>query len=161
MSDAERLYQMVEQNVRTLLPEMLEENRETLCQIITEILRGRSGQLLKIASKVKYGYKNSSLVERFRRFVKNPNIIVDAGYNPLATWFLNSLTHTRLVFAIDSTKVGGNCICLMLSSSTKVELCHSHGWFLKDARVTVHKRYNKNYSRVLKLTCQKAVLSSC
>ena len=119
MSDAERLHQATLDDVRELFPEMLEENVETVAQMITGILRARSGQLTKIASKLKYNSKKTSLVDRFRRFVKNPKIIVDVGYRPVANLFLSSLSNERLVFAIDSTKIGGRCICLMLSVQYK------------------------------------------
>lgn len=119
MSDAERLYQATLKNMFELFPEMLEENVETIALQVTGILRARSGQLTKIASKVRYKGKKTSLVDRFRRFVKNPNIVVEAEYNPVAKLFLSSLSNERLVFAIDSTKIGGKCICLMLSVQYK------------------------------------------
>lgn len=119
MSDAERLYQVTLKSVIELFPEMLEENIETLSLMVTGILRSRSGQLTKIGSKVRYKGKKSSLVDRFRRFVKNPNIIVEAEYNPVAELFLACLSNERLAFAIDSTKIGGKCICLMLSVQYK------------------------------------------
>jgi len=115
MSDAERLYQTILRNAFALFPEMLAENVVTLALMITGILRGRNGQLSQIARKVRYSGQKSSLEDRFRRLVRNENIIVEVEYNPVAQLFLSSLSHARLVFAIDSTKMGGNCICLMLS----------------------------------------------
>lgn len=119
MSDAVRLYEIVYKNIVKLFVEMHEDNVITLALMITGLLRARSGQLTKIASKVCYAHKKSSLVDRFRRLVKNPNIIVEAEYNPVAQLFLPSLSHERLVLIIDSTKMGGNCICLMLSVQYK------------------------------------------
>lgn len=115
MSDAVRLYQAILKNLCQLLPEMLEDNVMTLAMLVTGILRARNGQLLKIASKVRYPGKTSSLVDRFRRLVRNENIIVEATYNPVAQLFLCCLSQERLVLAIDSTQMGGNCLCLLIS----------------------------------------------
>ena len=119
MSDAVRLYEIIFKNIASLFVEMHADNVITLALMVTGLLRARSGQLTKIARKVCYVHKKSSLVDRFRRLVKNPNIIVEAEYNPVAHLFLSSLSHARLVFAIDSTQIGGNCICLMLSVQYK------------------------------------------
>jgi len=119
MSDAERLHRTTLANMRELFPEMLDENVETIAQMITGILRSRSGQLAKIASKLKYSGKKTSLVDKFRRLVRNPNIIVDVEFRPVTYLFLATLSKERLVFAIDSTKIGGKCICLMLSVQYK------------------------------------------
>ena len=83
--------------------------------MVTGILRSRSGQLTKIASKVCYPNQKTSLVDRFRRLVRNENIIVDAAFNPVAQLFLSCLSQERLVLTIDSTKMGGNCISLTIS----------------------------------------------
>lgn len=115
MSDARRLYQAILRNLISLFPDMLEENVVTLAMMVTGILRSRSGQLTKIASKVCYPNQKTSLVDRFRRLVRNENIIVDAAFNPVAQLFLSCLSQERLVLTIDSTKMGGNCISLTIS----------------------------------------------
>lgn len=115
MSDAGRLYQAILRNLTSLFPDMLEENVVTLAMMVTGILRSRSGQLTKIASKVCYPNQKTSLVDRFRRLVRNENIIVEAAFNPVAQLFLSCLSQERLVLAIDSTKIGGNCISLTIS----------------------------------------------
>jgi len=115
MSDAVRLYTVIESNLRKLLPEMLEENRTTLAMLITGILRSKSGQLDHIARTVWYAFRKTSLVERFRRFVRNKNIVVEVEFNPVALLFLAALNQEEQVLLIDSTKIGGGCICLMLS----------------------------------------------
>lgn len=115
MSDAGRLYQTILKNLFDLFPDMLEDNVMTLAMMVTGILRSQSGQLTKMASKVSYPHRKTSLVDRFRRMVKNEKIIVDVAFNPVAQLFLSCLTATRVVLAIDTTKIGGNCIYLMLS----------------------------------------------
>jgi hypothetical protein len=115
MSDAVRLYQVILSNLNQLLPEMLEENRITLAMMITGILRSKSGQLNHIARTVWYAFRKPSLVERFRRFVRNKNIVVAVEFNPFALLFLAALNQEQPVLLIDSTKIGGGCLCLMLS----------------------------------------------
>jgi hypothetical protein len=115
MSDAARLYRAILSNLIKLSPHMLEENLITLTMLITGILRSKSGQLKKIARAVQYTYKKESLGERFRRFVRNKNIEVEVEYTPFVTMFLSALSTEQLVLMIDSTKIGGRSICLMVS----------------------------------------------
>lgn len=115
MSDAIRLYNVIASNLNKLLPEMREENRTTLAMLITGILRSKSSQLDHIARTVWYAFKKPSLVERFRRFVRNKNIVVAVEFNPFALLFLAALNQEQQVLLIDSTKIGGGCLCLMLS----------------------------------------------
>jgi hypothetical protein len=115
MSDAARLYRAIVSNLIKLYPHMLEENLITLSMLITGILRSKSGQLKKIARAVQYSYKKESLAERFRRFVRNRNIAVEVEYTPFVTMFLSALSTEPLVLMIDSTKIGGRSICLMVS----------------------------------------------
>ena len=115
MSDASRLCNVVLSHLLKLLPDMLEENRLTLAMMMTGLLRSRNGQLKKMARAVRYAGKKESLVERFRRLVKNGQIVAEVEYNPFVTLVLSALSKERLVLMIDSTKIGGDCICLMVS----------------------------------------------
>jgi DDE family transposase len=115
MSDAARLHQVILSQLLKLLPDMLEDNRLTLALLITGLLRARSGQLKKIARAVSYAHKKESLVERFRRLVKNGQIVPQVEYNPFVGLILAALSQEKLVLMIDSTKIGGACICLMVS----------------------------------------------
>jgi hypothetical protein len=115
MSDAARLYRAILSNLSPLLPNMKEECRLTLALMISGILRSKSGQLNKIARAVQYAHKKESLIGRFRRLVRNKKIDVNLEYNPFTTMILSALNKEQLVLMIDSTKIGGNCICLMVS----------------------------------------------
>ena len=64
---------------------------------------------------VQYAYKKESLVERFRRFVRNKNIDVQVEYAPLGHRILTAVKPGPAVLMIDSTKMGGRCLCLMVS----------------------------------------------
>jgi len=117
MSDSERLYKAIWELVNDMLPEMLEENGITLAQLITGILRSGQVQFRKVAQKVTYRFKKPSLEDKFRRFVRNKNIHVDVEYLPFALFLVSALSKSQeqLVLLIDSSKVGGRCICLMVS----------------------------------------------
>lgn len=117
MSDSQRLYKAIRKLVSDMLPEMLEENRITLAQLITGILRSREVQFRKVAQKVTYRFRKPSLEDKFRRFVRNKNVHVDVEYLPFAQFLVSALSRSQepLVLLIDSSKVGGRCICLMVS----------------------------------------------
>jgi hypothetical protein len=115
MSDAVRLYHIILNTLEQTQPNMLAENRSTLAMLLTGMLRSKSGQLDHIARTVRYSFNRPSLVERFRRFVRNPNIVVGVEFNPFVLLYLAALNQERLVLMIDSTKIGGNCVCLMIS----------------------------------------------
>lgn len=115
MSDAARLFRVVFMHVREQMSAMLPENQTTLAMLITGILRSRNGQLKKIARAVQYAHKKESLNGRFRRFVDNPNIEVEVEYEPFVVRILKAVSREPIVLMIDSTKMGGRCICLMVS----------------------------------------------
>ena len=115
MSDAARLFRAVYKQVNDYLPSTLPENRVTLAMLITGILRSRSGQLKKIVRAVQYDHKKESLVDRFRRFVRHDNIEVAVEYAPFNQQILGAVKQGPIVLLIDSTQMGGKCICLMVS----------------------------------------------
>jgi hypothetical protein len=53
MSDATRLQNVILSHLLKLLPDMMAENRLTLAMMITGLLRGRNGQLKKMARAVR------------------------------------------------------------------------------------------------------------
>jgi hypothetical protein len=97
------------------MPDTLIEHRLTLAMLITGLLRGRDGRLAKIAEKVMYRYKKPSLVSRFERFVKSSWVDVEAYYAPFVQEILQAVEPGPMVLMIDSTKLGGRCICLLVS----------------------------------------------
>ena len=115
MSDAARLYRIILLHIRGQIPGLLVENQMTLAMLITGILRVRSGQLKKIARGVQYDHKKESLNDRFRRFVRNENIEVEIEYAPFSHRIVKTVKQGPLMLLIDSTKMGGRCLCLMLS----------------------------------------------
>lgn len=116
MSDAARLQRVVLRHLeKHLPPQEVTDNVITLAMMITGILRGRSGQLKKIVRTVQYAFKKESLVDRFRRFVRNQNIEVKVQYAPIAARIIKAVSQAPIVLMIDSTKMGGQCLCLMVS----------------------------------------------
>ena len=62
-----------------------------------------------------YRHKKPSLVTRFQRFVKSSWVDVKAYSDPFAQDILQAVEPGPIVLMMDSTKLGGRCICLMVS----------------------------------------------
>ena len=116
LSDAARLFRFISKHVNGLLPTLRPEHQMTLAMFITGLLRSRNGQLSQIGRKVQYDHQKPSLEMRFRRFVCNPNIEVAQLYQPLVRQLLAAVgTDDPLVLMVDTTQMGGKCLCLMVS----------------------------------------------
>ena len=116
MSDASRLYEVVFKLVHRHCKDLLRpEHRITLSQMIAGILRSSSVQFHKIARKLRYNGKKTSLENKFRRFVRNGNIKVSVVFLPFFDMILEALGSQNIILMIDGTKVGPACTCLMLS----------------------------------------------
>jgi hypothetical protein len=118
-SDAARLFRFILRELSKRMSPILIEHRITLAMLVTGLLRGRSGRLPQIAQKVLYRYKKPSLVSRFERFVKSSWVNVAAYYAPFAQEILQGVEPGPMVLMIDSTKMGGRCICLIVSGYYK------------------------------------------
>lgn len=126
MSDATRLQQAVMKVLIQFLPDMQEDNRLTLAYMIVGLILGRNVQFAQMAEEVNYPYKESSLEDRFRRFVANHNIKATMFFFPFVESILATLSQERLVFSMDTTKNGANCITLLLSvryKSRAIPIC--------------------------------------
>lgn len=120
MSDADRLESVVALSLFQLLPQLHPDNRTTLIYLVVGLILGREVQLAKIAEQVNYAYKESSLEERFRRYVANDNITVTVTFSIFIKLMLTALAEEpTLVVSIDSSKTGGACITLMVSLGYK------------------------------------------
>ena len=120
MSDADRLEARIAHSLFQLLPRMQPDNRTTLVYLIVGLILGRNVRLAKIAEQVNYAYKESSLEDRFRRFVNNDNIEVTVLFTIFIKLMLAGLEEEQaLVLSIDTSKTGGACITLMLSLGYK------------------------------------------
>lgn len=126
MSNEARLLSVICRNLACFLPNISETNKITLGMMITGLLLGENVQLKEIVKNVYYTQKATSLEERFRRFLRNDNLEVQTLFNPFIVAILASLAKVPLVIIMDSTKVGGRCIGLMVSvmyKSRALPLC--------------------------------------
>jgi len=120
VSDADRLEEVVALSLFMLLPKMQPDNRTTLIYMVVGLILGRNVQLAKIAEQVNYAYKESSLEDRFRRFVVNTNVEVVVTFSIFIKLMLKGLDKGQpVVLSIDSSKTGGNCLTLMVSLGYK------------------------------------------
>ena len=120
MSDADRLEKIVAISLFRLLPDYQPDNRTTLVYLVVGLILGREVHLAKIAEQVNYAYKESSLEERFRRFVANGNVEITVTFTIFIKLILSALEkEPKLVLSIDSTKTSGGCITLMVSLGYK------------------------------------------
>jgi hypothetical protein len=123
MSDASRLETVVVRTLMAHLPGMQGDNRLTWAYLIVGLILGRNVQLAKIAERVNYAYKESSLEDRFRRFVANPNLEVQVSYSIFIGLIFKAINLKQVVLSIDTTKSGRGCMILMLGSVIRAALC--------------------------------------
>jgi len=116
MSDAVRLEESIAMSLLSLLPQLHPDNWLTLVKLVTSIILSKEVQLSKIADEVVYEYKESSLTDRFRRFMVTENVITFGIYSLFVQMALDCPDYSDpVVLSIDSSKVGGGCLTLMVS----------------------------------------------
>ena len=120
MSDNRRVYRTIRTALSQLFPYEPQgnfaRNLDTLAGLVAGIVQGKSCQLPKIASHTPDETKPESRVKRYTRWIKNERTGYEAYYMPFAQQILASLAQIReLVFMIDGSEVGHNCITLMIS----------------------------------------------
>jgi len=120
VSEADRLEEVVALSLFMLLPKMQPDNRTTLVYMVVGLILGRNVQLAKMAEQVNYNYKESSLEDRFRRFVANNNVVVSVTFAIFINLILKGLDEDQpIVLGIDSSKSGGKCLTLRVSLGYK------------------------------------------
>lgn len=114
MTDRHRVYT----KVLKMLKQMLELSRQghvvTLAMMITGIVMGHKAQLSVMSSEVPVSAKEKSIEMRLRRWVKHSQIDVDAIFMPFARQILEALSSSPLVFVMDGSQAGRNCMVLMI-----------------------------------------------
>jgi len=114
MTDRHRVYT----KVLKMLKQMLELDRQghvvTLAMMITGIVLGHKAQLSVMSSEVPVNAKEKSIAMRLRRWVKHNQIDVDAICMPFARQILEALSSSPLVFVMDGSQAGRNCMVLMV-----------------------------------------------
>jgi hypothetical protein len=88
----------------------------TLAAMVSGIVLGRSCQLPTIARKTPDHAKADSRIKRYSRWIQNRRVDYEGYYLPFVNRLLISLAQIReLVFIIDGSEVGHQCITLMIS----------------------------------------------
>ena len=120
MSDNRRVHRTIRKAKKQLFPGEARGNfarhLNTLAALVTGIVQGKSSQLPTIARHAPENAKAESRVKKYSRLLKNERFGYEAYYLPFAQEILAKLAGIRpLVFMIDGSDVGHNCITLMIS----------------------------------------------
>ena len=120
MSDNRRVYRTIRIAMRQLFPTEPQGNQarmlNTLAALVSGIVLGKSCQLPTIARKTPDHAKADSRIKRYSRWIQNERVDYEGYYLPFVSRLLFSLAQIReLVFIIDGSEVGHQCITLMIS----------------------------------------------
>ena len=120
MSDTYRRYRAIKYGIMQFYQPRPKGHREkhfnTLAALICGLSGGKHAHLPTIADHAPSGgTKQESVIERFRRFVKNQRHTIDAWFLPVAKQVLSTLAVQPLQLVMDGSVVGRGCIALMLS----------------------------------------------
>jgi hypothetical protein len=120
MSDNRRVYRTIRTSMKQLFSVEPKGNQArmltTLAAMVSGIVLGKSCQLPTIARKSPDQAKADSRVKRYSRWIQNKRVDYESYYMPFVQELLVRLAAIReLVFVIDGSEVGHNCIVLMIS----------------------------------------------
>ena len=120
MSDNRRVHRTIREAMKQLFPTEPQGNfarhLNTLAALVAGIVQGKSSQLPTIASHAPESAKAESRVKKYSRWLQNERVGYEGYYLPFAQEILAKLASIRsLVFMIDGSDVGHNCITLMIS----------------------------------------------
>ncbi len=120
MSDNRRVYRTIRMALKQLYPTEPKGNTRrmltTLAALVSGIVLGKSCQLPTIARKAPDHAKADSRIKRYSRWIQNERIDYHGYYLPFVRELLDRLARIRaLVFVIDGSEVGQECIALMIS----------------------------------------------
>lgn len=120
MSDNRRVYRNIRMALTQMYPTEPKGNTRrmltTLAALVSGIVLGKSCQLPSIARKAPDHAKADSRVKRYSRWIQNERIDSQGYYLPFVRELLDRLAQIReLVFVIDGSEVGQECITLMIS----------------------------------------------
>lgn len=118
--DNRRVYRTIRMAMKQLFPTEPKGNfarmLTTLAAMVAGIVQARSCQLPAIARKTPDMAKADSRIKRYSRWVQNERIEYAGFYLPFVSELLSHLAAIReLVFVIDGSEVGHECITLMIS----------------------------------------------
>jgi hypothetical protein len=118
--DNRRIYRTIRMAIKRLFPTEPKGNfarmLTTLAAMMAGIVQARSCQLPAIARKTPDQAKADSRIKRYSRWVQNERIEYEGFYLPFVSELLAHLAaSSELVFVIDGSEVGHECITLMIS----------------------------------------------
>ncbi len=118
--DNRRIYRTIRAAIRQLYPSEpkgnLARHLNTLACLIGGIVQGKSCQLPTIARHAPEPAKVDSRIKRYSRWTQNEQVDFESYYLPFVEPLLSSLARIRpLVFLIDGSEVGHECLTLMIS----------------------------------------------
>ena len=120
MSDTYRRYTAIKralmQFYRLVPGSHRERHFNTLAALICGLAGSQRAHLSSIADHApSNGAKQESIIERFRRFLKNDRQTIDGWFLPVAEQLLQTLAAQPIQLVMDGSVVGRGCIALMLS----------------------------------------------
>jgi hypothetical protein len=120
MSDTYRRYRAIKHGMMQFYQPRPTGHREkhftTLTAMICGLVGGKQAHLSTIADHApSNGAKQESVIERFRRFVRNDRHTIDGWFLPVAKELLSVLAARPLQLVMDGSVVGRGCLALMLS----------------------------------------------
>jgi len=114
MTDRHRVYTKVLKVLKQMIGLSHQGHVVTLAMMITGIVIGHKAQLSVMSAEVPVSAKEKSIEMHFRRWVKHNQIDADAIYMPFALQILEALSSLPLVFVMDGSQAGRNCMVLMV-----------------------------------------------
>jgi len=120
MSDNRRVYRTIRIALKQMDPTEPKGNvarmLTTLAALVSGIVLGKICQLPTIERKAPDQAKADSRIKRYSSWVQNERIDSESYYLPFVSELLVNLAQTReLVFIIDGSEIGHECITLMIS----------------------------------------------
>jgi len=121
MSDNRRVYRIIRKAIQQLYPKLptgnLARHLNTLAALVCGIVQGKSCQLPNIAKNAPDAVRPESRIKRYSRWIQNEQVDFAVYYLPFIQQILNGLCSIRpLVFVMDGSEVGHECITLMVSA---------------------------------------------
>ena len=115
MSGPQRLYHELHTALKRWQKWGRPELVQTLALLMVGIFETRDVRLSRIAERVPLAIQEDNVAQRFRRWLKNPQVDIRVLYDPVAFGIVGALRHTRLRIQIDRTEVNEQLNVLMMS----------------------------------------------
>jgi len=115
MSGPQRLYHELHNTLKRWQKWGRPELVQTLALLMVGIFEARDVRLSRIAERVPLDIQEDNVAQRFRRWLKNPQVSERVIYDSVAFGILGALRHTRLRIQVDRTEVNEGLNVLMVS----------------------------------------------